>query len=107
MNNPFKSPNYGNPDSTFNLQNLANFGRVGTATRRGVLGCGNGAAEPFAGFPAGVVVRRRQTNEGRTASRSPPLCCQRLLEEDHQQDDEQNQSDRNVDHWVSSNLRCW
>ncbi|MBS1828724.1 MAG: carboxypeptidase regulatory-like domain-containing protein [Acidobacteria bacterium] len=35
MNNPFKSPNYGQPDSTFNRQNLANFGRVGTATRGG------------------------------------------------------------------------
>jgi len=35
MNNPFKSPNYGNPDSTYNLQNLANFGRVGTNTRGG------------------------------------------------------------------------
>jgi hypothetical protein len=35
MNNPFKSPNYGNPDSTFNVQNLANFGRIGTATRGG------------------------------------------------------------------------
>ncbi len=35
MNNPFKSPNYGNPDSTFNRQNLNNFGRVGTATRGG------------------------------------------------------------------------
>jgi hypothetical protein len=35
MNNPFKSPNYGNPDSTFNRQNLANFGRIGTSTRGG------------------------------------------------------------------------
>jgi hypothetical protein len=35
MNNPFKSPNYGNPDSTFNLQNISNFGRVGTSTRGG------------------------------------------------------------------------
>ena len=34
-NNPFKSPNYGAPNSAFNLQNLANFGRVGTATRGG------------------------------------------------------------------------
>ena len=34
-NNPFKSPNYGAPNTTFNLQNLANFGRVGTATRGG------------------------------------------------------------------------
>lgn len=34
-NNPFKSPNYGQPDATYNLQNLANFGRVGTATRGG------------------------------------------------------------------------
>ncbi|MCC6293272.1 MAG: TonB-dependent receptor [Bryobacterales bacterium] len=34
-NNPFKSPNFGAPDSTFNLQNLASFGRVGTATRGG------------------------------------------------------------------------
>ena len=35
MNNPFKSPNYGAPDSTFNVNNLGNFGRVGTATRGG------------------------------------------------------------------------
>jgi len=35
MNNPFKSPNYGNPDSTYNVQNLQNFGRVGTSTRGG------------------------------------------------------------------------
>ncbi|MBL8231084.1 MAG: TonB-dependent receptor [Bryobacterales bacterium] len=35
MNNPFKSPNYGQPDATFNRQNLANFGRIGTATRGG------------------------------------------------------------------------
>lgn len=35
MNNPFKSPNYGQPDATYNLQNAANFGRVGTATRGG------------------------------------------------------------------------
>jgi opacity protein-like surface antigen len=34
-NNPFKSPNYGAPNSAFNRQNLANFGRVGTATRGG------------------------------------------------------------------------
>jgi hypothetical protein len=34
-NNPFKSPNYGNPDSAYNLQNLANFGRIGTNTRGG------------------------------------------------------------------------
>jgi len=34
-NNPFKSPNYGQPDATFNRQNLGNFGRVGTATRGG------------------------------------------------------------------------
>jgi hypothetical protein len=34
-NNPFKSPNYGQPNSAFNRQNLANFGRVGTATRGG------------------------------------------------------------------------
>lgn len=35
MNNPFKSPNYGAPDLTYNVQNLANFGRIGTATRGG------------------------------------------------------------------------
>jgi hypothetical protein len=35
MNNPFKSPNYAGPDSTFNRQNLANFGRIGTGTRGG------------------------------------------------------------------------
>lgn len=35
MNNPFKSPNYGGPDTTYNLQNLANFGRIGTSTRGG------------------------------------------------------------------------
>jgi len=35
MNNPFKSPNYGLPDTTFNRQNLGNFGRVGTNTRGG------------------------------------------------------------------------
>jgi hypothetical protein len=35
MNNPFKSPNYGAPDSTFNVNNLGNFGRVGTSTRGG------------------------------------------------------------------------
>ena len=34
-NNPFKSPNFGQPNSVFNRQNLANFGRVGTATRGG------------------------------------------------------------------------
>jgi opacity protein-like surface antigen len=34
-NNPFKSPNYGSPDTTYNLQNLASFGRVGTSTRGG------------------------------------------------------------------------
>jgi len=35
MNNPFKSPNYGQPDSTYNLLNLGSFGRIGTATRGG------------------------------------------------------------------------
>jgi hypothetical protein len=35
MNNPFKSPNYGAPNSTFDRNNLANFGRVGTSTRGG------------------------------------------------------------------------
>jgi hypothetical protein len=35
MNNPFKSPNYGGPDASFNRQNLANFGRIGTGTRGG------------------------------------------------------------------------
>jgi hypothetical protein len=35
MNNPLKSPNFGNPDSTFNRQNLQNFGRVGRSTRGG------------------------------------------------------------------------
>jgi hypothetical protein len=35
MNNPLKSPNYAGPDSTYNLQNLANFGRIGTGTRGG------------------------------------------------------------------------
>jgi hypothetical protein len=35
MNNPFKSPNYGAPNSTYNLQNLGEFGRVGTSTRGG------------------------------------------------------------------------
>jgi hypothetical protein len=35
MNNPFKSPNYGNPNATYNLQNLGEFGRIGTATRGG------------------------------------------------------------------------
>ena len=35
MNNPFKSPNYGGSDSTYNLQNLGNFGRIGTNTRGG------------------------------------------------------------------------
>ena len=35
MNNPFKSPNYGGPDSTYNLSNLSSFGRIGTATRGG------------------------------------------------------------------------
>lgn len=35
MNNPFKSPNFGLPDVTFNRQNLANFGRIGTNTRGG------------------------------------------------------------------------
>lgn len=34
-NNPFKSPNFGQPDGTFNRNNLANFGRVGTSTRGG------------------------------------------------------------------------
>lgn len=34
-NNPFKSPNYGQPNAAFNRQNLPNFGRVGTATRGG------------------------------------------------------------------------
>jgi len=36
MNNmPFKTPAYGAPNSTYNLQNLPNFGRVGTSTRGG------------------------------------------------------------------------
>lgn len=35
FNNAFKCPNYGQPDSTFNTKNLANFGRVGTSTRGG------------------------------------------------------------------------
>jgi hypothetical protein len=35
MNNPFKSPNYGAPNSAYNLQNVANFGRIGTSTRGG------------------------------------------------------------------------
>jgi hypothetical protein len=35
MNNPLKSPNFGGPDSIYNLQNLANFGRIGTNTRGG------------------------------------------------------------------------
>ena len=35
MNNPFKSPNYGGPDSSYNLSNLASFGRIGTSTRGG------------------------------------------------------------------------
>jgi len=35
MNNPFKSPNYSSPDSTFNRQNLGIFGRIGTNTRGG------------------------------------------------------------------------
>lgn len=35
MNNPFKSPNFSNPDLTYNRQNLQNFGRIGTATRGG------------------------------------------------------------------------
>ncbi|HYO79959.1 MAG TPA: TonB-dependent receptor [Bryobacteraceae bacterium] len=35
MNNPFKNPNYGAPNSTFNRQNLGEFGRIGTATRGG------------------------------------------------------------------------
>jgi hypothetical protein len=34
-NNPFKNPNYAAPDSTYNLQNLQNFGRIGTGTRGG------------------------------------------------------------------------
>jgi opacity protein-like surface antigen len=34
-NNPFKSPNFGQPNSAFNRQNLPNFGRIGTATRGG------------------------------------------------------------------------
>lgn len=34
-NNPFKSPNYGAPNSAYNRQNLQNFGRVGTSTRGG------------------------------------------------------------------------
>ena len=35
MNNPFKSPNYGLPDTTFNRQSLGSFGRIGTNTRGG------------------------------------------------------------------------
>jgi hypothetical protein len=35
MNNPFKTPAYGVPNSAYNRQNLPNFGRVGTATRGG------------------------------------------------------------------------
>jgi hypothetical protein len=35
MNNPFKSPNYAGPNSTFDRNNLANFGRIGTGTRGG------------------------------------------------------------------------
>lgn len=34
-NNPFKSPNFGLPNSAFNRNNLGNFGRIGTATRGG------------------------------------------------------------------------
>ena len=57
MNNPFKSPNYGGPDSTYNLQNLANFGRIGTCDSRRVLGRRNRAAESSAGVSIGVVAR--------------------------------------------------
>ena len=42
-NNPFKSPNFGGPDSTFNRNNLANFGRVGTSTRGGFSDIGTGS----------------------------------------------------------------
>jgi hypothetical protein len=35
MNNPFKSPNYAAPNSAYNLNNLGEFGRVGTGTRGG------------------------------------------------------------------------
>lgn len=42
-NNPFKSPNFGNPNSAYNLQNLGNFGRVGTSTRGGFSDIGTGS----------------------------------------------------------------
>jgi hypothetical protein len=42
-NNPFKSPNYAGPDSTFNRNNLANFGRIGTGTRGGFSDIGTGS----------------------------------------------------------------
>ena len=35
FNNAFKSPNYGQPASTYNVRDLNNFGRVGTGTRGG------------------------------------------------------------------------
>jgi hypothetical protein len=50
-NNPFKSPNYGQPDATFNRQNLGNFGRVGTSTRGGFSDIEYRPAEPPPGVP--------------------------------------------------------
>ncbi|MCW5976572.1 MAG: TonB-dependent receptor [Bryobacteraceae bacterium] len=35
INNPFKSPSYGLPNSVFNRNNLQNFGRIGTSVRGG------------------------------------------------------------------------
>jgi hypothetical protein len=35
INNPFKSPSYGLPNATYNLNNLPNFGRIGTSVRGG------------------------------------------------------------------------
>jgi hypothetical protein len=44
MNNmPFKTPAYAAPNSTYNLQNLPNFGRIGTGTRGGFSDIGTGS----------------------------------------------------------------
>jgi hypothetical protein len=55
-NNPFKSPNFGQPNSVFNRQNLANFGRVGTATPRRLLRYWHRPAQSSDRVPPGILI---------------------------------------------------
>ena len=55
-NNPFKSPNYGSPDTTYNLQNLSSFGRVGTSTRGGFSDIGTAQPNHLLVFRLRVVI---------------------------------------------------